>query len=164
MSLHFFRLLPMTLMGCLVAVASPADAQVTPKQPATTIEFGPATLVGGQGMRINLANVTPPNPTAMPVTPCTGKARFLGAEGNRFGEVQSFEIAAGQSVSFSAVVPAIDPPGPGMHPGILLRAKLRLPAEACLVNAVVEVYSNDTGGTVYLVPGVRTLPISADPD
>jgi hypothetical protein len=147
----------LSLASLIAAMSMPVHADSAP----TTIDFAPLTMVGGQGARINVANLSPP--VANPV-PCNVNVAFLGAEGQPYGAPQDFQVGSGQSLTFQALLPVIDPPGPGQFGSLLLHAVIKLPQQPCHVHAVLETYDNGSGATLSVEQGaVAHHPVAPPP-
>jgi hypothetical protein len=138
--------------------------------PASDPEWAPVTLVAGQNVRLNLANVAVDNPDFMPGD-CQVEVSFLNAAGQAIDDPNTLELRPGQSASVMGPTPHMRdgevPPDGGDRTTRLVRAMVRFigtpdfravapdsPDKVCSVAPMMEVFSEETGATLFLSPAV----------
>ena len=125
-------------------------------EPGSDPEWAPVTLVAGQNVRLNLANVAVDNPDYMPGD-CQVQVSFLDASGQVIDDPNILELRPAHSVTVMG-------PSPHMRDG-LLRPMVRFVnapdfrnlariRKVCTVVPVMEVFSEETGATLFLSPAV----------
>src|SRR5437764_15158595 len=78
-----------------------AVAQSTPSR-TEPLGFGLVTLAPGQNLRLNLVNTSGLD-RVLPPDPCRVQIIFVDSDGNIVGQVHTFDLAPGQSVSVDAL-------------------------------------------------------------
>ena len=125
-------------------------------EPGRDPEWAPVTLVAGQNARLNLANVAVDNPDYMPGD-CQVEVTFLDASGQAIDDPNILEVRPGESVSTA--------PDGGDRVTRLIRPMIRFvdnpdfrslarARKGCTVVPVMEVFSEETGATLFLSPAV----------
>lgn len=161
------RILCTVLPAALIALA-PAAARAFKEVDA--LQFPPVTLLPAvQNVRLNLTNVAIGNPDFRPGS-CQLEVIFLDASGQALGDGSVLELRPGESATVMGPEPHMrdwtQPPEPDRTTR-LLRAMVRFIGnpdfrgvgnpdfrEACNVVPVMEVFSKETGATLFLSPAV----------
>jgi hypothetical protein len=164
---RFTRLFGTALAAALIALW-PLTAQtfqfkeVDPSR--SDPEWAPVTLVAGQNVRLNLANVAVDNPDYIPGD-CQVQVSFLNASGLAVDNPDILELRPGQSVTVMGPTPHMrdgeQEPDSGDRVTRLIRATVRfvdnpdfkgLATPGCRVAPMMEVFSEETGATLFLSP------------
>lgn len=165
------RFLCTALPAVLIALAPAAAHAFKEVEPGSDPEWAPVTLLPAvQNVRLNLANVAVDNGDYMPGD-CQVEVRFLDASGRAFGDGSVLELRPGQAATVTGPTPHMrdgettpDTPDSATR---LLRPMVRFvenpttrsvgkpdAQRACSVVAVMEVFSEETGATLFLSPAV----------
>lgn len=135
--------------------------QIKEVEPGSDPEWAPVTLVAGQNVRLNLVNTVPDSPD-LPPGPCQVEVTFLDASGRAIADGSVLDLGPGQSATVMG-------PTPHMRDGETAPATrlvrpalrfvdnpdfkgLRAARRACTVIPMMEVFSEETGGTLFLSP------------
>lgn len=164
------RFLCTALPAVLIALAPAAAHAFKEVEPGSDPEWAPVTLVAGQNVRLNLANVAVDNEDFMPGD-CQVEVGFLDASGRALGGGSVLELRPGQAATVMGPTPHMRDgevePDVGDRTTRLLRPIVRFvenpttrsvgnpdAREVCSVVAVMEVFSEETGATLFLSPAV----------
>lgn len=160
-----------TAVPVALALLAPAAAHAFKEvEPGSDPEWAPVTLVAGQNVRINLANIAVDNGDFTPGD-CQVEVSFLDAAGRAIGDPNVLDLRPGQSATVTGPTPHMRdgevPPDVGDRTTRLLRAMVRFigspdfratppdtPDKVCSVVPVMEVFSEETGATLFLSPAV----------
>ena len=129
------------------------------------VHFGIVTLLpASQNARLNFVRVdrTAEDPTEM--QPCIIEVRFYDANGRLYGTPDTIELRPGMAVSRD-VVPLETP---GIEGRFQFRATFKIiPPDIgdrrCTVIPTMEVYSKETGGTLFNYPAAQGFNPQPDP-
>ena len=140
------------LIGIMVAIIGLATRVSAYREVDAKPEFGMGmiTLIPGQNARLNAVNVD------NGIRPCRVELAFYDSNGRQIGETQRANLATGQAIS-SDVFGARTP---GFDGALQVRGEVRGFADAdgtkndCTVIPTLEVFDQQTKGTLFMHPGV----------
>lgn len=149
-----------------VLLASTAAQAFKEVEPGRDPEWAPVTLAAGQNVRLNLANVAVDNPDFR-TDDCHVAVTFLDAAGRALGDGSVLELRPGQAATVVGPSPpardGATPPDVGDRTR-LLRPIVRFvdnpdfrgadARTSCNLAPVLEVFSEETGATLFLSPAV----------
>lgn len=148
------------VVGALIALWPRTTQTFKEVEPGSDPEWAPVTLIAGQNARLNLANISDDDPVYTPGD-CQVEVSFLNAAGQLVENPTTLEIRPSESVTVTG-------PTPHMREGErtqLVRPVVRFVRapdfrtlarvrQSCTVVPVMEVFSEDTGATLFQSPAV----------
>lgn len=164
------RVLFTAVPAALVLLAPAAAHAFKEVDPSPATEFAPVALVAGQNVRLNLANIAVDNPDYRPGS-CRLEVAFLDASGRAVDDPNILELRPGRAATVTGPSPHMRdgeiPPDSGDRTTRLLRATVRFVDDpntrsagnpdaqsTCNVVPMMEVFSEETGATLFLNPAV----------
>ncbi|MBA3631563.1 MAG: hypothetical protein H0W58_01935 [Acidobacteria bacterium] len=143
------------VIGVLIGFAVWNVNRVSAIKEVDKVQFGIVTLLpASQNARLNLVRVDgsidDPN-----IRPCRVQIKFYDANGRTYGTPDTFNLRPGVAIS-RIVIPQ---GGTAIEGGFQFRAEVGIDPEdatrnRCTVVPTMEVFSKQTGGTLFMYPGL----------